>query len=29
MKYLRDDKNRTKGLISYLMKAIKDDKSWV
>ena len=28
MRYLRDDKQKAKGLIAYLVGAIKNDKSW-
>jgi len=29
LRFLRDDKNRARGLIRYLSKAIKNDKEWV
>jgi len=28
LKHLRDNKNRAKGLVKYLQKAIKGDKTW-
>jgi hypothetical protein len=28
LKYLRDDKNKSIGLVKYLIKALKEDKKW-
>ena len=29
LRYLRDDKNRAKGLVKYLQRAFQDDTQWV